>query len=168
MQTGILKPVPLLATYLSFNLKEEVAKASALACLKQLLLMADGQRTIVGLSAALCKTLGVKAPKQLRSFKTPTGGKLKLPETSVDLLVWLRATPAQDRGDLLTIGRQVQTLLGNAFVLTDAVEAFKHLRKSCCHRAQIQNLPLFDLWGFQCRLHSRLNRGFCYCFFSDV
>lgn len=130
MQTGILKPVPLLATYLSFNLKEEVAKASALACLKQLLLMADGQRTIVGLSAALCKTLGVKAPKQLRSFKTPTGGKLKLPETSVDLLVWLRATPAQDRGDLLTIGRQVQTLLGNAFVLTDAVEAFKHLRKS--------------------------------------
>lgn len=130
MQTGILKTVPLLATYLSFNLKDEAAKASGLVCLKQLLQMADGKRTIVGLSAALCKTLGVKAPKELRAFKTPTGSKLKLPETPVDLLVWLRGTPAQDRGDLLTISRQVQALLGDAFVLSEAVEAFKHLRKN--------------------------------------
>ncbi len=129
MQTGILKTVPLLATYLSFNLKDEAAKASGLTSLMQLLQMADGQRTVVGLSAALCKTLAIKAPKELHAFKTPTGSKLKLPETPVDLLVWLRATPAQDRGDLVTIGRQVQALLGDAFVLTEAVEAFKHLRK---------------------------------------
>lgn len=130
MQTGILKTVPHLATYLSFNLKDEAAKASALASLKQLLQMAEGQRTVVGLSAALCKTLTIKAPKELRAFKTPRGSKLKLPETPVDLLVWLRATPAQDRGDLLTIGRQVQAQLGDAFVLSEGVEAFKHLRKS--------------------------------------
>ena len=130
MQTGILKHIPHLATYLSFNLKSEVAKVSALASLKQLLLVADGQRIVVGFSANLCKTLGIKAPKELRGFKTPAGGKLKLPETPVDLLVWLRATPTQDRGDLLTITRQIQALLGDAFVLTEAVEAFQHLSKS--------------------------------------
>ncbi|MEQ1535275.1 MAG: Dyp-type peroxidase [Burkholderiaceae bacterium] len=130
MQTGILKTVPHLSTYLSFNLAGATTKTVALTGLKQLLQMADGQRTVVGFSAALCKTLSIKAPKELRAFKTPTGGKLKLPETPVDLLVWLRATPAQDRGDLLTISRQVQALLGDGFVLTEAVEAFKHLRKN--------------------------------------
>lgn len=130
MQTGILKTVPHLATYLSFNLASAATKAVAIAGLKQLLQMADGQRIVVGLSISMCKTLGIKAPKELRAFKTPAGSKLKLPETSHDLIVWLRATPAQDRGDLLTISRQVQALLGDAFVLTDTVEAFKHLRKS--------------------------------------
>ena len=130
MQTGILKHIPHLATYLSFNLKSEAAKAYTLANLKQLLQTADGQRIVVGLSANLCKTLSIKAPKELHGFKTPVDGKLKLPETPVDLLVWLRATPAQDRGDLLAITRQIQALLGDAFVLTESVEAFQHLSKS--------------------------------------
>lgn len=130
MQTGILKTVPHLATYLSFNLANAATKADSIAGLKQLLKMADGQRTVVGLSASLCKTLGIKAPKELRAFQTPVGSKLKLPETPVDLLVWLRGTPAQDRGDLLGISRQVQALLGDAFVLIEAVEAFKHLKKN--------------------------------------
>ncbi|MEY4537788.1 MAG: putative deferrochelatase/peroxidase YfeX, partial [Pseudomonadota bacterium] len=108
MQTGILKHIPHLATYLSFNLKSETAKASAFAILKQFLQTADGQRIVVGLSANLCKTLSIKAPKELHGFKTPVDGKLKLPETPVDLLVWLRATPAQDRGNLLAITRQIQ------------------------------------------------------------
>jgi porphyrinogen peroxidase len=133
MQTGILKPIPYLASYLSFNLADTVTttvKTAAITGLKQLMQTTDGQRIVVGLSAGMCKTLGIKAPKELRAFKTPAGGKLKLPETPVDLLVWLRATPAQDRGDLLTISRQVQALLGNAFVLIETVEAFKHLKKS--------------------------------------
>jgi porphyrinogen peroxidase len=130
MQIGILKHIPHQASYLSFDLKSEVSKPSALACLKQLLQAADGQRIVVGLSAALCITLGIKAPKELRSFKTPAGGELKLPETPVDLLVWLRATPAQDRGDLLSISRQIQALLDDAFMLSETVEAFQHLSKS--------------------------------------
>ena len=130
MQTGILKTVPHLSTYLSFNLAGATTKTVAIDRLKQLLQMADGQRIVVGLSASLCKALGIKAPKALRAFQTPVGGKLKLPETPVDLLVWLRATPAQDRGDLLAITRQIQALLGVGFVLTEAVEAFKHLRKN--------------------------------------
>jgi porphyrinogen peroxidase len=130
MQTGILKPIPHLATYLSFNLQSMDAKPSALVCLKQLLQAADGQRIVVGLSADLCKTLGLKAPRELRAFKTPAGSKLKLPETHIDLLVWLRATPAQDRGDLLAISRKVKALLGEAFVLAEAVEAFQHLSKN--------------------------------------
>ena len=130
MQTGILKTVPHLSTYLSFNLADATTKTVAIDGLKQLLQMADGQRTVVGFSASLCKALGIKAPKALRAFQTPVGGKLKLPETPVDLLVWLRATPAQDRGDLLAITRQIQALLGVGFVLTEAVEAFKHLRKN--------------------------------------
>jgi porphyrinogen peroxidase len=130
MQTGILKTVPHLATYLSFNLSHAASKANSIAGLKQLLQIADGQRAVVGLSLALCKTLGIKAPKELRAFQTPAGSKLKLPETSHDLIVWLRATPAQDRGDLLAISRQVQSLLSDAFVLAEAVEAFKHLRKN--------------------------------------
>jgi porphyrinogen peroxidase len=141
MQTGILKPVPHLATYLSFNLNSKTAKAVAIAGLKQLLHMVDGQRTVVGLSEALCKTLGIKAPKDLRTFQTPAGGKLKLPETPVDLLVWLRATPAQDRGDLLAISRQVKAALGEAFVVTEAVEAFQHVSKS--------GTKSHDLTGFE-------------------
>lgn len=141
MQTGILKPVPHLATYLSFNLAHAAAKTVAIAGLKQLLQTADGQRIVVGLSAALCKTLGIKAPKALRAFQTPAGSKLKLPETSVDLLVWLRGTPSQDRGDLLAISRQVQALLGDVFTLTDAIDAFKHQTKN--------STKSHDLTGFE-------------------
>ncbi|MEY4425837.1 MAG: putative deferrochelatase/peroxidase YfeX [Pseudomonadota bacterium] len=129
MQTGIFKHIPHLATYLSFNLKSQIPKASALTSLQQLLQAADGQRIVVGLSAGLCKTLAIKAPKELRTFTTPKGAKLVLPETPVDLLVWLRATPAQDRGDLLAVTRQIQTMLNDAFALTEAVEAFQHLSK---------------------------------------
>jgi putative iron-dependent peroxidase len=145
MQTGILKPIPHLATYLSFTLGDTATKAAASAHVKQLLQIADGQRIVVGLSSALCKMLGIKAPKELRAFKTPAGGKLKLPETPVDLLVWLRATPAQDRGDLLAISRKVQALLGDAFVLTEAVEAFQHLSKSGKNSKGINR----DLTGYE-------------------
>ncbi len=145
MQTGILKPIPHLATYLSFTLSDTATKAAASAHVKQLLQIADGQRIVVGLSSALCKMLGIKAPKELRAFKTPAGGKLKLPETPVDLLVWLRATPAQDRGDLLAISRKVQALLGDAFVLTEAVEAFQHLSKSGKNSKGINR----DLTGYE-------------------
>jgi porphyrinogen peroxidase len=145
MQTGILKHIPHLATYLSFNLKSEVIKPSALASLKQLLQTADGQRIVVGLSAGLCKTLGIKSPKALRSFQTPAGGKLALPETPVDLLVWLRATPAQDRGDLLTSSRQVKALVADAFVLAEAVEAFQHLSKNGKnHRGKSHDLTGYE------------------------
>jgi putative iron-dependent peroxidase len=133
MQTGILKTVPQLATYLSFNLADTAtakAKTAAITGLKQLLQTADGQRIVVGLSAGMCKTLGIKAPEELRTFQSPVGGKMKLPETPVDLFVWLRATPSQDRGNLLAISRQVQALLSGAFVLTEGVEAFKHLKKN--------------------------------------
>jgi porphyrinogen peroxidase len=141
MQKGILKPVPHLATYLSFKLASPTTQVVAVAGLKQLIQVADGHHIVVGLSAGLCKTLGIKAPKELRAFQTPADGKLKLPETAVDLLVWLRATPAQDRGDLLAISREVQALLGDAFVLTDAVEAFKHVRKS--------SIKSHDLTGYE-------------------
>lgn len=145
MQTGILKHIPHLATYLSFNLKSEVSNPSALVSLMQLLQAADGQRIVVGLGASLCKTLGIKAPKELRAFKTPVDSKLKLPETPVDLLVWLRATPAQDRGDLLAVTRQIQALLHDTFVLTEAVEAFQHLSKSSKNGKGINR----DLTGFE-------------------
>jgi hypothetical protein len=36
MQTGIFKHIPHLATYLSFNLKSQISKASALTSLQQL------------------------------------------------------------------------------------------------------------------------------------
>ena len=145
MQTGILKPLPHLATYLSFNLSDSTPKALALANLQQLLHIADGQRTVFGLSAGLCKTLGIKAPKELRAFKTPSGSKLKLPETPVDLLVWLRATPAQDRGNLLALSREVKALLGDAFVLAESVEAFQHMSKNGKNGRTISR----DLTGFE-------------------
>ena len=145
MQTGIFKPIPHLATYLNFKLIGAAPKALALANLQQLLRMADGRRAVVGLSVNLCKSLAIKAPQALRAFQTPAGGKLKLPETPVDLLVWLRATPAQDRGDLLTISRQVQALLGDTFVLTETVEAFQHLSKSGKNSKGINR----DLTGYE-------------------
>ena len=63
MQTGILKPVPLLATYLSFRLKDGISKSTAMAVLKQLFATADGSRMVLGLSLGLCNKLGIKCRK---------------------------------------------------------------------------------------------------------
>ena len=127
MQTGILKPVPLLATYLSFRLKDGISKSTAMAVLKQLFATADGSRMVLGLSLGLCNKLGIKCPNELHDFQMPVGSKIKVAaQNNVDLLVWLRATAKQDRGDLIQISQHLQMLLSNSFVVADIVESFKY------------------------------------------
>ena len=123
IQKGILEPVPGLARYLTFALKEPEHARSALGALQT---TADGKRTVVGLGAQLCRTLKLAAPRQLQAFTAPPKAKVQLPATHGDVWVWLRATQAQDRGALLARTRELQAALGGAFALVEAVDAFKH------------------------------------------
>lgn len=142
MQSGILKPVPLLATYLSFQIKDGVSKTTAMPVLRQLFAMADGSRMALGLSLSLCKKLDIKCPKELHEFQMPKSSKVKVAaQNNVDLLVWLRATDKQDRGDLIQISQHLQMLLANSFVVADVVESFKYEVK---HSAES-----FDLTGYE-------------------
>ena len=142
MQTGILKPVPLLATYLSFQLKDGISKSTGIPALRQLFAMADGSRMVLGLSLSLCKKLGIKCPKELHEFQMPKSSKVNVTaQNNVDLFVWLRATDKQDRGDLIQISQHLQMLLANSFVMADIVESFKYEVK---HSAES-----FDLTGYE-------------------
>ncbi|HMS27614.1 MAG TPA: Dyp-type peroxidase [Burkholderiaceae bacterium] len=142
MQIGILKPVPLLATYLSFRLKDGISKSTGITALRQLFAMADGSRIVLGLSLSLCKKLGIKFPKELHDFQMPAGSKIKVTEqNNVDLLVWIRATDKQNRGDLIQKSQHLQLLLADSFVVADVVESFKYEVK---HSAES-----FDLTGYE-------------------
>lgn len=70
--------------------------------------------------------MALPCPPALKPFAAPKGSQLALPATHGDLWLWLRAQPRQDRGTLLAHTRSLQAVLGDAFVLREAVDAFKH------------------------------------------
>jgi porphyrinogen peroxidase len=126
IQKGSLEPVPLLARYLTFHLSPIAHKTAGHEALGALLGLVDGRRVVLGLGADLCRKLKLNAPAALHAFAPPPRSKIKQPATHGDVWVWLRAKDDEDRGALLTRTRQVQAALGDAFELTEAVDAFKH------------------------------------------
>jgi hypothetical protein len=61
----------------------------------------------------------------MRTFPALAGPAAQVPSTPVSLWCWLRG---DDAGDLLREGRAIAALLEPAFVLRDAVDAFRHGR----------------------------------------
>src|SRR3974390_3178343 len=97
-QPGILAPVPPLARYVTFDLKEPQAARDALAALGKVV---DGDRCVAGIGAPLIDALGARVAG-MRPFPARTAGAIKVPEIPVALWCWLRG---KDRGELLHASR---------------------------------------------------------------
>ena len=131
-QPGILAPGPRAGRYLTFAL---AAPASARLSARRLsALLADlsphvREGTLVlGLGPdvlAACAKAGRSRVPGLRVFPALAGPAVRVPSTPVSLWCWLRG---DDPGVLLLQGRSIAQALAPAFVLCDAVDAFRHGR----------------------------------------
>lgn len=128
-QPGILAPVPPVGRYLSFALRLPAARRPALARL--LAGLSPWVRTgtlVLGLGQdvlAACAVKGQPPVPMMRTFPALAGPAAQVPSTPVSLWCWLRG---DDAGDLIREGRAIAALLEPAFVLRDAVDAFRHGR----------------------------------------
>lgn len=118
-QPGILQPIPPHARYLVFTLEPDADLRPALDALIKL---ADGETVVVGMGEATLSALNHPVPS-LRPFPPLSGTGVSVPSTPAALWLWLRG---DDRGDLLSLGRQLEKALTPAFRLTEAWDAFKH------------------------------------------
>jgi putative iron-dependent peroxidase len=118
-QAGILDLIPPHARYLMCQHRPGTDARPVLAALAS---QTDGKATVVGLGASLVVTLGAEVPG-LKLFTATEGALVKLPSTPIDLLVWLRGN---ERGDLLTRSRHVETLLSPAFTVEEITDGFNH------------------------------------------
>jgi putative iron-dependent peroxidase len=119
MQTGILEPIPPHARYLSFSLKPGADPRPGLSALAA---AADGHAVVAGLGATLVAELSARVPG-LRPFPSFVGAGTELPATPAALWCWLRG---DDPGALFHRGAELAGLLGPAWRLAEALEAFRH------------------------------------------
>ena len=118
-QQGILDPVPAHGRYLFFDLIPDVDPRGSLAALCGLV---DGTSTVIGLGRSLMLALDTEIDG-LRVFSALVGRGIDLPSTPSALWCWLRG---DDRGDLLHHGRAIEAAISEAFILVQAVDAFRH------------------------------------------
>lgn len=116
-QPGILEPVPPLARYLVFSLKET---QHARQCLQQLGDLTDGREVVAGLGQHLALALGTAIPG-LGAFPSYEGAGFAVPSTPAALWCWLRGA---DRGALVHRSRRLVHALAPAFDLENATDAF--------------------------------------------
>ncbi|WP_374665250.1 Dyp-type peroxidase [Ramlibacter sp.] len=124
-QPGILAPLPDFGRYLDFRLAEPPPPAAVIrAALSRLAGQVDGNAAVVGVGASLASALQARVPglRELKDFSTPA---LPLPVTPGPLWIWLRGDAP---GPLLEVTRRIDRALAPAFVLAEAVEAFRHGR----------------------------------------
>ena len=118
-QPGILAEVPLLARYLTFEIKHRALAASGVQALRELV---DGKATIAGIGQSLVLALAREIPG-LRTFPGSAGAGIAIPSTSAALWFWLQG---EDRGELLHRSRLIERQLATAFHLNSVVDAFKY------------------------------------------
>ncbi|MFY9327439.1 MAG: Dyp-type peroxidase [Georgfuchsia sp.] len=118
VQQGILDAVPAHGCYLFFSAQTD---ADPRRVLKKLARSVDGETLVVGIGAGLAIVLDSKI-SGLRGFPTLEAG-VEVPSTPFALWCWLRGS---DRGELLLRVRELEYLLGNAFVLEHTIDAFKY------------------------------------------
>lgn len=118
-QPAILQAVPPIARALTFRLAPGARPEDSLRRLRDAL---SPERALVGLGAPLTLALGVKVPG-LRPFPGLAGVGHAVPSTQQSLWVQLRH---DTRGDLFDLGNAVSELLGDAFVLDDAIDTFRY------------------------------------------
>jgi len=118
-QSGILRPVPTIARYLTFVVADAAHVRTALQTLRDTV---DGNRVVVGLGEALIECLDANIPG-LKSFPAMVGAGVEIPSTPGALWCWLRG---DDRGELLHETRRIAPRLAPAFELVQSVDAFKY------------------------------------------
>lgn len=118
-QPPILQAVPSIARSLTFRLAPGARPEGALCRLRDAL---SPEHCLVGLGAPLTLALGAKVPG-LRAFPGLAGVGCAAPSTQQSLWVQLRH---DTRGDLFDLGNAVADLLGEAFVLDDALDTFRY------------------------------------------
>jgi putative iron-dependent peroxidase len=117
-QPQILASLPLAAKSLTFQLAPGSDFASALQRLGAGFSLREG---VVGLGTPLLAALG-REVVGLRTFPSLAGPGCVVPATQRALWVWLQGAPTQ----LFDSTERVKALLGNAFVLDDALDLFTY------------------------------------------
>ncbi len=117
-QPGILEPIPKHAKYLLFD---QIPGKNATDSLQQLADVADGVEVVVGIGRSVALSLGADIAG-LRCFSATTNAGIDIPSTPAALVCWLRG---DDPGALLHRARHVNALLGDGFVPSDCIDAYK-------------------------------------------
>ena len=118
-QAGILKPVPSQGRYLFFSIDQPAALRDALS---RLAALADGEAVVAAVGPALVAALGATVTG-LREMPDLSAHGLSVPSTPTALWCWLRG---KDRGDLVTLTRQLERTVAPALRLNRAVDTFRH------------------------------------------
>jgi putative iron-dependent peroxidase len=119
MQKGILAPVPALARYLSFTIAPGKNPAGGL---RNLVKLADGEKTVVGLGQSLVRALGRDVPglDVFPSYATPG---VDVPSTPAELWCWLRG---DDRGELVHRTRAIIHSVVPGLQLDHTIDGFRY------------------------------------------
>jgi len=118
VQRGILDAVPAQGCYLFFSARND---SEPRAVLRKLAQSADGKALVIGIGASLATALGTNVCG-LRGFPALQAA-VEVPSTPFALWCWLRG---KDRGELLLHARKLEDLLGHAFQLELAIDAFMY------------------------------------------
>jgi len=118
-QPGILDPVPPVARYLAFSLRDS---RHLRPCLQALPSLVDGREVVAGIGQHLASALDTSIPG-LEPFPSYEGHGFAVPSTPTALWCWLRG---EDRGALFHRSRQLIQALAPALSLESAADAFVH------------------------------------------
>lgn len=115
-QEAILAPLPAAASYLFFECLGEVEQA------RQLLRTVKLDNDLVAIGQPLAQQLGLPMA-ELLNYPLFANAQRSLPQTPVDLLVWVRAG---DPGEVALKVRHWRAVLAPQFRLVSSVDAFLH------------------------------------------
>jgi porphyrinogen peroxidase len=122
-QPGILEPVPAVARFVNFVIREGGADVAAIKdALTRLSPLINGSDAVLGIGPSLVAALGAQIPG-LHEFPDFSGHGVKVPSTPGTLWCWVRG---DDLGELLHLTRKVQKALAPAFTVHHVVDAFRH------------------------------------------
>ncbi len=123
-QTGILEPIPAHGRYLGLTLRDPVDTVGVRRLLQALAAEVDGRHIVLGLGAGLVTRLaGADAVPGLHDFHAPAGSRVALPESHLDLWLWLRG---EDPADVLWQADAWRERLAPAFAVVEDLAAFRH------------------------------------------
>jgi porphyrinogen peroxidase len=122
-QPGVLEPVPAVARFVNFVIREGGTDVAAIKdALTRLSPLINGSDAVLGIGPSLVAALGAQVPG-LHEFPDLSGHGVKVPSTPGTLWCWVRG---DDLGELLHLTRKVQKSLAPAFTVHHVVDAFRH------------------------------------------